>query len=523
MAFANENTLWHHEQNGTMDEFHARFEDAVKEVRSKLGETHPNYISGRAVQGDGTFKSNSPQDTKVLIGRFQKGTRDDARKAIASARRYFPTWSKTAYAERARIFRRLGRLLRRDKYLLAAGMTLEAGKTRTEAIIDVDEGIDFVFYYASELVRTKGYQMSMGKPFPDETCTSQLKPYGVFAVISPFNFPVAITIGMTTAALITGNTVVLKPSSDCPFVGLMFYHLARKAGVPRSALHFVAGPGRSVGAELVESKHVKGLAFTGSRPVGIAANLTSAKVNQRPVIAEMGGKNPIIITKKADLKKAVEGVFRSAFGYSGQKCSACSRVLVDRAIAARFRKALKERIDGTKVGDPAKEDTYMGPVINEPTYRKFAKYAKLAKADGKILSGGKQIKTGKLKAGFFVEPTVVYDLPRNHPINRTELFLPFTSIIEVDGLEDAVAEANKVEYGLTAGIFSKDPKELDYFFSNIQAGTTYSNRWRGGSTAAVVNGQPFCGWKNSGISGKGAGGRYYLPQFMHEQSQTRVS
>ena len=347
-----------------------------------------------------------------------------------------------------------------------------------------------------------------------------LKPYGVWAVVAPFNFPFAIAAGMSAGALITGNTVVFKPASDTPYMGLRLCELLHEAGLPPGVFNYVTGPGATVGQELVDNEGVDGFVFTGSRTVGLAAFKTFTREHPKPIITEMGGKNPTIVTASADLEKAAIGVMRAAFGYGGQKCSACSRVLVDRTVKAAFLDRLVSETQKIKIGDPTHRDVYLGPVINDAAVATYEKaIAEVRQSKGTIVFGGK----ADSKVGHFVDPTIIDGLPRNHRINKEELFVPILSVIEVDGLEDAIEVANDVDYGLTAGIFSREPGDVRRFFSEIEAGVLYANRAAGATTGAVVGVQPFGGWKMSGTSGKSAGGHYYLHQFMREQSQSEYA
>jgi 1-pyrroline-5-carboxylate dehydrogenase len=342
----------------------------------------------------------------------------------------------------------------------------------------------------------------------------------VWAVISPFNFPLAIATGMTAGALVTGNTAVLKPASDTPFVALRLFETLREAGLPSGVLNFVTGSGSTVGATLVGSDDVEGLAFTGSRDVGMAAFHAFTAKRPKPIVTEMGGKNPAIVTAKADLEAAAEGVMRGAFGYGGQKCSATSRVLVDKRVHRDFVEALVEQTDSMVIGPPWEREVFLGPVINAAAYEKFRKSAKAAAGAGKILTGGGVRRDGILKHGYYAEPTVVDGLPRGHRIVREELFVPILAVLPFRGIDEALEIANGTEFGLTAGIFSRDERELHAFFDQIEAGVAYANRRAGATTGAVVGAQPFGGWKMSSVTFKGAGGPYYLPQFMREQSRT---
>jgi 1-pyrroline-5-carboxylate dehydrogenase len=310
---------------------------------------------------------------------------------------------------------------------------------------------------------------------------------------------------------------VFKPASDTPFMGLKLCEIFHEAGLPPGVFNYVTGPGATVGQELIENEGVDGFVFTGSRAVGLQAFKTFTQARPKPIITELGGKNPTIVTASADLEKAALGVMRGAFGYGGQKCSATSRVLVDRTVKAAFVQRLVGETKKIKMGDPTHRDVFLGPAINEAAVATFEKaIASVRRSKGTVLVGGKT----DTKVGHFVEPTIVDGLPRDHRINKEELFVPILSVIEVDGLDDAIAVANNVDYGLTAGIFSREPADVRRFFAEVEAGVLYVNRTAGSTTGAVVGVQPFGGWKMSGSSGKSAGGHYYLPQFMREQSQT---
>jgi 1-pyrroline-5-carboxylate dehydrogenase len=300
----------------------------------------------------------------------------------------------------------------------------------------------------------------------------------------------------------------------------MVYDIFSRAGIPDGVLNFVAGPGADVGDALINHRKIGGVVFTGSKEVGFGIIRQTGREHPIPVIAEMGGKNPVIVTSKANVDDAAVGVASSAFGYGGQKCSACSRVYVESPVYDEFASKLVKRAKGLKIGDPARRDTNLGPVITDIAVRDFERYADMARTDGRIIAGGMRLTDGELEKGHFVQPTIAADLPPDHFLIKNELFLPFLCLQRVSTIEEALRRANDVEYGLTAGIYSQDESELKRFFDNIEAGVVYSNRRRGGSTGAMVGGQAFGGWKASGSTGKGAGGEYYLLQFMREQSRT---
>ena len=519
--FENENTFAKMKDSGKEEGFHSLYENAVKSVKKDFGKTYPMIIAGRSVfSSEGTFEDTSPSDARIVLGHFQKGTREDAKKAIEAAKKAFETWSQVSYQTRVAVFRKAADLMSFDKFRLAAEMTFENGKNRFESLADVDEATDFLRYYAEELDLNKGFEKQMPGLQRGEHPKSVLRPYGVWSVIAPFNFPLAIATGMTTGATLTGNTAVLKAASDTPLMSFELFKILEKAGLPSGVLNFVTGPGSTVGQELVESMDVSGVVFTGSWDVGSKSLTEFQSASPRPFIAEMGGKNATIVTSNADLGNAVEGVVRGAFGYGGQKCSAGSRVYVQNEVKDEFLGKLVEKVSQLKIGDPGERNTFLGPLVNEKAYRNYENYIERAKKDGRILYGGETMMQGDLSHGYFVKPTIVVDTPKDGYIVKNELFVPILVVQAFGNLEEAIAEVNDVDYGLTAGIFSKNSEEINMFFSKANAGVLYANRTSGSTTGAVVGVQSFVGWKHSGSSGKGAGGPYYLQQFMREQSQT---
>jgi 1-pyrroline-5-carboxylate dehydrogenase len=523
MKFRNESTFFRATQKGKVDIVHSKYESALRRVQSDLGSTFRNYIGGEWVGSKGgVFEDRFPGDLSIVNRKFQYSRKEDARRAIAAAGESYPSWRRTGFESRCEIFEKAASIASRRKYELSAILTLENGKNRNEALADIDELIDFMRFYSYQMRINNGFAMDTPPPYPNERPRNLLKPYGVWAVVSPFNFPAAIMGGMSTGAMITGNTVVVKPASDTPWHAFVLADILSEAGLPDGVFNVVTGPGGSVGQELVENQGISGFVFTGSREVGMNAMRAFMKDRPRPFIAEMGGKNAVIVTAKANLDEAVEGVGRAAFGFGGQKCSACSRVLVDRKIIGDFTKNLKDWTEKLVVGDPRRRETFVGPVINKAAVDRYAKSVKLARASGKIVTGG-GVPDDKGLNGYYVKPTIVTGLKADSPLMVNELFLPFVCIYPVSSLEAALTIANSSEYGLTSGIMSRDDSEVERFMDGIEAGTIYSNRRLGASTAAIVGSQPFVGWKMSGTTCKAAGGRYYLPQFMREQSQTKCA
>ncbi len=400
---------------------------------------------------------------------------------------------------------------------LAALASLETGKSRTESILEVQEAIDLIEAYAGHMEENDAYTAPLDSFVEGERNVDVLRPYGVFGVIAPFNFPVALSIGMASSALIAGNTVVFKPSEETPSTGAALGEIAQAAGLPDGVFNLVHG-GPDTGRALVDAD-VDGIAFTGSAEVGreIARKLQEGAY-ARPALTEMGGKNPAIVTASADLDAAAEGIARSAFGLSGQKCSACSRAIVEDSVYDEFVENLAARAGEFQLGDPSDPSSFVGPVINEGSVERYRRAVAAAESEGRVAAGGGDPGL----PGLYVEPTVVADLPHGHELEREELFLPFVTVTRVGSFDEALAEANAPVYGLTAGIFTGDEAEKERFLAEIQAGVVYVNRRAGATTGAWPGTQTFCGWKSSGSTGKGGLGAWYLPQFMREQSRTIV-
>jgi 1-pyrroline-5-carboxylate dehydrogenase len=520
-GFTNELTLDNLKAKGKENEFHEAYGAAYGKALKGLGKRYPNCIgSQERFSKLGTFEDICPYNTRTVIGHFSKGGREDVIDAVKISQGALDAWKRMRVADRCSIFEKAAAEMASRKYEFAAMLTLENGKNRYEAMAEVDEAIDYLRYYPHVLREQRGYVLEMDGAVPCNETRSLLLPLGVLGVISPFNFPLAIATGMVTGALVTGNAAILKPASDTPLMGWMLHELLVESGVPSDVFHFVSGSGESVGAELIANKGVAALVFTGSRAVGMNIIKSSAELGKRPPIVEMGGKNPTVVSDKADLGKAVEGVCRSAFGYSGQKCSATSRVIVNRAVADRFTKMIADWLRNKKVGDPSEKDTFIGPLINNAAMEKFKKTIELAARDRKIVTGGHVVADSRGRHGFYVEPTVIAHPASNDELVTKELFLPVLVLLTYSDIKNALDIANSTEYGLTAGIFSDDPDEVQFFFDHIQAGVAYANRAVGSTTGSLVGRQPFVGWKSSGVTGKGAGGPYYLLQFLQEQSRT---
>src|SRR5881394_211167 len=370
------------------EDFHQAYDAALKQLRARLGATHPIFIEGKAIKAKaGTFTDTTPADTRVMLGRFQLGSREDTHKAVASAKTVFPAWRDLGWRQRAVLLRKAAELMTRRQFEFAALLSLEVGKNRFEAIAEVSEAIDLILYYCQQIEGHEGYDMPMSGTGAENT-RSVFKPYGVWAVVAPFNFPLALATGMAAGALVAGNTIVFKPASDTPWSGLCLYEVLRDAGLPPGVFNFLTGPGHTVGNELIANPDLDGFIFTGSKAVGLKIYHYFAQTIPKPCITEMGGKNPAIVMPSANLDDATEGVLRSAFGMGGQKCSACSRLYLHKDIAKRFMEQLVAKTRSLKIGDPAARDTFLGPLINAAAVKKFAGAVRLGKQQGRLLTGG---------------------------------------------------------------------------------------------------------------------------------------
>jgi 1-pyrroline-5-carboxylate dehydrogenase len=492
------------------------FEAALAQARERAPEPLGHLVDGREVAAGEVFEREDPSRRERVASRAHEGA-EVVTEAVEAAQAAQRDWRRLPHTERLAALRATERLIEERKLDLAAAISLEVGKVRTESIAEVEEAIDLIETYCRQVESAEGFETPLGQLTPDERNTDVLRPYGVFGVIAPFNFPFALGFGMTAAALAAGNSVVLKPPEEAPCSGGAVAHLLAQAGIPSGVISLVQG-GPATGQALVGSG-VDGIAFTGSAEVGreIGRRLSEGPF-PRPVLAEMGGKNAAIVGASADLEAAAEGIAKAAFGFSGQKCSACSRAIVVEEAHDELVERLAAVADTYSVGDPADPDVATGPVVNAQAVERFERSVEAARRDGAVAAGGRRGDD----AGWFVEPTVVSGLPAGHPLTRDELFLPFLTVVRVPDFSAALAEANAVPYGLTAGVFSRDDDELDRFLDEIEAGVVYVNRRAGATTGAWPGIQSFCGWKSSGLTGKGGLGPYYVQQFAREQSRTIV-
>jgi 1-pyrroline-5-carboxylate dehydrogenase len=505
-------------------ELHARFDAAIAQVKGSLGETRPLYVAGERRQARATTESTSPTDTRVVVARAAAGTAADVRDAVAAAKRAAPGWQATPWQERAAILGRAASTIRERSFELSAWLILEMGKNRIEAIGEIEETADLIDYYIDQMKAHDGYVQAMGSLAPTDKNVSVLRPYGVWAVIAPWNFPYALLGAPIAAALLTGNTVVAKPSSETPLSGALLAEIFLGAGLPPGTFSLLTGGGREVGGTLADHPDVDGLTFTGSYDVGFNQLYQKfAREYPRPCIVEMGGKNPAIVMDSADLDRAAQGVFRSAFGMNGHKCSACSRLYVHEAVAAPLLEKLQKLTEDARLGDPLERQTFLGPLATKNSHADYQRFVEMARSGGKIRTGGQVPREGNLQHGYFARPTIVSDLPRGHELWKEELFVPILAVDTVRSLDEALELANDTRFGLTAGFFGRKQEEIDKFYERIQAGVVYVNRGAGATTGAWPGVQPFGGWKGSGSTGKNIGGHYTLPCYLREQSRTLVS
>lgn len=503
---------------------HERLDVALAEVRSNLGAEHAMLVAGDDVRCDGQFESRSPIDTDLLLGRFQMGTPEDVDAAVRAARAAWPQWSRTPWPRRVDILLRAAGVLEASAFHLAAVAVLEIGKSRLEALGEVQETVDLIRWYCRETQDNHGFVRDLPKD-PVNGFVSRnralLKPYGVWAVIAPFNFPFALAGGPAAAALLAGNCVVCKASSAAPWSGWLLAQCLREAGVPAGVFNYLTGPAARVGDPLVRHPDIGGITFSGSYESG--SNAMRAFGNHRyprPCIASMGGKNATIVSRNADLERAAIGIVRSAFSLQGQDGSACSRVLVERVVADQLVDRIIANVRELEVGDPCLRATAIGPVIDRSAYGRYLRLSAELDREGQVLCGGRTLNEEALVRGYFCEPTVAQLRP-GHPLWQEELFLPILLLTPVGTLDEAMEFANGVDYGLTAGFYGAT-EELDWFLENIEAGVAYCNRPHGATTGAWPGYQPLGGWKASGSTGKASGSSYYLQQYMREQSQTIV-
>jgi 1-pyrroline-5-carboxylate dehydrogenase len=496
------------------DALAAAFEAALVSVRSQASPVEPQLIGGRPESSGDLLQRFDPCVPGARVGAAHLASDEQVDRAVAAARGAARGWRATPYRDRVRMLLDARAQVADQLVEISAVVSAETGKTRLEAIGETTEVLDMFTHYCGLMTDNDGYvaELAGGEGVRSYDV---LVPYGVFAVISPFNFPVALSAGMAIAALVTGNTIVVKPSDKTPrstaaIVRALHDHL------PPGVVNCIHG-GAAAGARLAEGD-VDGIAFTGSAEVGWALTEIRGRDGRvRPVLAEMGGQNPAVVSRHADLDAAARGIVRSAFGLSGQKCSACRRVVVEAPVTKELTHKVVELARGLTLGDPLDPAVFLGPVIDDAIGERIDRALEVARRDGRVLTGGRASRDGN-----FFEPVVVGDLPPGHPLTRDELFAPFVTITAVPDFDAALVEANAVDYGLSAGVFTRDEAEVTRFLDEIQAGVVYVNQDSGATTGAWPGKQSFCGWKASGNAGKGGLGLWYLPGFMKEQSRTIV-
>jgi acyl-CoA reductase-like NAD-dependent aldehyde dehydrogenase len=504
---------------------HERFEAALVKVSAQLGQRHGLFINGRDCDASHHAPRPSPIDTDLDLGDFALADPAHVEAAMQAAQAAFPAWRALSVAERAAFIRRVGDIMEERVYEIAAALTLEVGKNRMEALGEAQETVDFFHHYADDFESNAGYEHLLPNDPLDGMVSrnrSVMRPHGVWLVIAPFNFPLALAGGPVAAALVTGNTVVAKAASDTPWSGRLLADCIRDAGLPAGVFNYLSGSGRDVGDAMVRHPLTAGITFTGSVAVGTQLlQKMAGGAWPRPCIAEMGGKNPCIVTEHADLDRAAAGIVRSAFGMGGQKCSALSRLYVHHDVADALVDKLATQIAGLRIGDARRRENWLGPVVNAGAYASYAAYvSQLQSAGARLISGGRQLSDGDLARGYYVEP-VLAEADLSHPLWQREMFLPIVMLHRYTQRNDAMRLANQTNMGLTAGFYGASD-EVPWFQENIEAGVTYANRPQGATTGAWPGYQPFGGWKGSGSTGKAIASFYYLQQYLREQSRTVV-
>ncbi|OEC02955.1 1-pyrroline-5-carboxylate dehydrogenase [Lysinibacillus sphaericus] len=487
--------------------------EALNKVESYLGQDYPLIIGGERITTEDKIISYNPAKKTQVIGRVSKASRELAEKAMQVADETFKTWKKVDPAIRADVLFKAAAIIRRRKHEFSALLTKEAGKPWNEADADTAEAIDFLEYYGRQMLRIKDGQPVESRP--GEYNRYDYIPLGIGIVISPWNFPFAIMAGTTVAALVTGNTVLLKPASTTPVVAYKFIEVLEEAGLPAGAVNYVPGSGAEVGDYLVDHPKTRFISFTGSRDVGLRINQRAATHNEgqiwiKRVIAEMGGKDTIVVDKEADLELAAQSIVKSAFGFSGQKCSACSRAVIVEDVYDTVVNRVAELTNELTIGDPADNSNFMATVIDQAAFNKITEYIEIGKKEGRLVAGG----TADDSVGYFINPTVFADVDPSARIMKEEIFGPVVAIAKAKDFDEAIEIANDTEYGLTGAVITNNRMNLEKAREDFHVGNLYFNR---GCTGAIVGYQPFGGFNMSGTDSK-AGGPDYLQ--LHMQAKT---
>jgi 1-pyrroline-5-carboxylate dehydrogenase len=487
---------------------------ALTHVGDMLGHEYELVIGGERSRTTEKIESLNPAKPAQVVGVHQEAGLEHAERAMKAALAAFSTWQYVAVEERAALLLQTAALIRKRKFEFCAWLTYEVGKNWVEADADVAETIDFLEFYAREALRLAGATTPI--QLPGERNQLLYIPMGVCAVIPPWNFPFAIMAGMTAAAIVTGNTVILKPSSESPTIAARFLDVLEEAGMPPGVVNFCTGSGAVFGNALVEHPKTRLIAFTGSKKVGLEIHARAAQTKPGQIwikrtILEMGGKDSIIVSTDCDLDSAVDGVIAAAFGFSGQKCSACSRAIVEDAVYDVFLERVQERVQALQVGDPAR-NTYMGPVVNRAAMDKILSYIEIGKGEGRLLAGGNTVTTPD--GGYYLEPTVFADVAPTARIAQEEIFGPVLAIIRARDFDHALEIANNTEYGLTGALYSSSREKLEHARKRFHVGNLYLNRK---CTGAMVGAHPFGGFNMSGTDSK-AGGPDYLLLFTQGKS-----
>jgi 1-pyrroline-5-carboxylate dehydrogenase len=487
---------------------------ALEQVAAQLGHEYELVIGGERFKTDGKIRSMNPARPAQVVGIHQKAGAEHAEQAMGAALRAFETWSRVSTDQRVSLLLGAAEIIRQRKFEFCAWLTYEVGKNWAEADADVGETIDFLEFYSREALRLASATTPI--QYPGERNELLYIPLGVGAVIPPWNFPFAIMAGMTAASIVTGNTVILKPSSDSPTIAAKFVEVLEEAGMPGGVVNFCPGSGATFGNAIVEHPKTRFIAFTGSKAVGLDIHERAAKAQPGQIwikrtILEMGGKDSILVCADAEVDAAVDGVVAAAFGFSGQKCSACSRAIIESPIYDIFVERVRERVAELTVGDPA-ENRSMGPVINQSALESMLSFIKTGKQEGRLVAGGNAVTTPT--GGFFLEPTVIADVAPDAVIAQEEIFGPVLALIRVESFEEGLSVANNTEYGLTGALYTADRNRLNLARREFHVGNLYLNRK---CTGAMVGAHPFGGFNMSGTDSK-AGGPDYLYLFTQAKS-----